>query len=280
MQQVSWHFIRGEERVGPILENQMRDFVESGELTASTLVWNETYWDWLPLSETELARDLQGKARVRSSRSRKGLFSSPTTRVLGAVFIGVLAWALMAAVPVAAAEAVPSVVEARQGWQKVTSDIDHFSVSFPTAPKHHEDVLKVPNSTIEIGFGSYISEPSSDVAYLVMVSTYPSELTFSNPEHNLQTALLGILESADDSVLISAEFFNFEDYPSVDFVIHSEQHYVRGRLIFVGHTLYQLLSAHDDKQDMSEDFKFFIDSFELMKQTQEKASEGSADYKL
>jgi uncharacterized RDD family membrane protein YckC len=43
---VNWYYAKGKERTGPFDETQFQELVRSGEITPSTLVWNETLSGW------------------------------------------------------------------------------------------------------------------------------------------------------------------------------------------------------------------------------------------
>ncbi len=43
---MNWYYAKGRERLGPFDETQFRDLVRSGEITGTTLVWNETLSGW------------------------------------------------------------------------------------------------------------------------------------------------------------------------------------------------------------------------------------------
>jgi hypothetical protein len=45
---VGWHYARGDQRLGPISERQLREMLASAELPPNTLVWSSEVNDWVP----------------------------------------------------------------------------------------------------------------------------------------------------------------------------------------------------------------------------------------
>jgi uncharacterized RDD family membrane protein YckC len=52
---MEWHYTRDGEAVGPVAEDEIRVLITQGTLNAESMVWNSTFEEWKPLSETELA---------------------------------------------------------------------------------------------------------------------------------------------------------------------------------------------------------------------------------
>ena len=48
---MNWYYAKGKERLGPLDESQFEQLLKTGEITASTLVWNETLSGWKRLAE-------------------------------------------------------------------------------------------------------------------------------------------------------------------------------------------------------------------------------------
>lgn len=52
--ELQWFYARGAERVGPIIQSQLLQLLQGGNLPWTTLVWNKKLSDWSKASETEL----------------------------------------------------------------------------------------------------------------------------------------------------------------------------------------------------------------------------------
>ena len=52
---MEWHYTLNGEAAGPVSEDEIKDLVAQGTINPESMVWNETFEDWKPLSETELA---------------------------------------------------------------------------------------------------------------------------------------------------------------------------------------------------------------------------------
>ena len=52
--ELQWFYARGTERVGPIMQSQLLQLFNRGDLEWNTLVWNKKMSDWAKASDTEL----------------------------------------------------------------------------------------------------------------------------------------------------------------------------------------------------------------------------------
>jgi len=43
-----WYYVKDGDKVGPIADRDLKGFVDKGDITGETLVWNETMSDWTP----------------------------------------------------------------------------------------------------------------------------------------------------------------------------------------------------------------------------------------
>lgn len=58
--QAQWYYLKGSEQSGPVGQDQIRALAASGQIDRNTLVWTQTMANWLPLGETDLARQIGG----------------------------------------------------------------------------------------------------------------------------------------------------------------------------------------------------------------------------
>ncbi len=52
---MEWHYTLNDEAVGPVPEDEIKDLLAQGTINSESMVWNETFEDWKPLSDTNLA---------------------------------------------------------------------------------------------------------------------------------------------------------------------------------------------------------------------------------
>ncbi len=150
-------------------------------------------------------------------------------------------------------------------WREFNSATGRFRALFPAYPVHKTNNLRL------LGVGSPVKQDSysiktADAFYAIYVATYPPEVDTSNPETNLKSSLNGML-SVEGNELISSNFTNFGDYRAVDFLIKNVDRnaYLKGRIIVIGQTLYQLLVAYKNGSYNDSDYTRFINSFHLIK---------------
>jgi uncharacterized RDD family membrane protein YckC len=61
---VQWHYARDGQSVGPIEEGEFRRLIESGAVSADTLVWHEGMSDWKPCGQVDEARTAAPAAEI------------------------------------------------------------------------------------------------------------------------------------------------------------------------------------------------------------------------
>ncbi len=52
---MEWHYTQNDEAAGPVSEDEIKDLLAQGAITAESMVWNSSFEDWKPLSDTSLA---------------------------------------------------------------------------------------------------------------------------------------------------------------------------------------------------------------------------------
>ncbi len=59
---MTWYYVAGEERVGPISDTQIDKLIARGVITSDTLVWREGMAEWIEAGQSELSAQLNQKA--------------------------------------------------------------------------------------------------------------------------------------------------------------------------------------------------------------------------
>lgn len=81
---VLWYYLSGNERKGPITEQQITDLVKSGVVDRNTMVWREGFSEWLKTEDTALKYIVQSilPATPMSALSDKWLWALATVPTL------------------------------------------------------------------------------------------------------------------------------------------------------------------------------------------------------
>lgn len=148
-------------------------------------------------------------------------------------------------------------------WQTYTFSDNNFSISLPVKAEEQHQQLDLPNSQTKIPYDTYVSEPNQNVSYLVGVAKYPKEVNVSSPQNNLQAAVNGTVSATPGAKLISSQMTDLGGNKAVDFVIQGQDFNMKGRYILVGSTLYQLMVAYENNQNIDDDYNTFIKSFKI-----------------
>src|SRR4051812_11586137 len=69
---MSWFYLRGDEKVGPISQDELCEMFRRGLLTLQTMVWTEAFDRWTPASSIAALRALSGVSAPQPSLEAAG----------------------------------------------------------------------------------------------------------------------------------------------------------------------------------------------------------------
>lgn len=55
---VSWYYVQGAERIGPVSDEELRQLYASGEIGEESYVWKKSFTNWIKIKNVEELRDL------------------------------------------------------------------------------------------------------------------------------------------------------------------------------------------------------------------------------
>ena len=135
-------------------------------------------------------------------------------------------------------------------WKEFNSPVGKFKATFPAYPAHETNNLDT-GTGLTLKYDTYLSETSDGTSYVVSTVVYPAEVDTSNPETNLEGSLNGMLASSDGNKLISSNLTSSNGYGALDFLIlNNRTVYLKGKIIMVGQTLYQVMVVYESKTIM------------------------------
>jgi len=59
MDEKKWYYAEKKERKGPFTEEQLIDFIQTGTITAATLLWTKGFENWSKAEDTEMSVHLE-----------------------------------------------------------------------------------------------------------------------------------------------------------------------------------------------------------------------------
>ena len=149
-------------------------------------------------------------------------------------------------------------------WKEFNSTIGKFKATFPTYPEYETQNIEIRGFSLK--YDIYSSETSDGTTYMINMVTYPSGVDTSNPDINLEGSLNGALASDEGNKLISSNFTYFNGYRALDFlIINGDIIYMKGKIIMVGKTLYQIMVAYESQNYNESIYNNFINTFIITK---------------
>ncbi len=114
---------------------------------------------------------------------------------------------------------------------------------------------------------AHLSTFRNSVWILLYILRYPSEIDPLKSDKELESFLNNIIESFKDNKLISSNFGYFNNYRSLDFNIKNSNLNIfqQGKIILVNKTIYLLIVYFEEGKCSSENYNYFINSFEIVK---------------
>lgn len=179
------------------------------------------------------------------------------------------------------AMAYAPIADQATAWKQFTSADGGFSVSFPKLPDHVHQKIDIPKTDLSIEYDTYVSEPSESVVYVVSVWHYPSVIDMSKPEVNLQDGFSGMVSALSGSQIQNMKMTEVQGFKALEFLVKNDDIYFQGKLILVYNTLYQVFTVYKSKEDMTNNYVQFIDSFKILEpEKQRVAPKGDSSQKL
>ncbi len=158
----------------------------------------------------------------------------------------------------------------QQDWYTYTDPNGTFAAAFPYAPTPTTSTIPVEGTDATVTIQSLSSSMTNETVYSLNITQYPSNLDLSNPREVLQNSLNGFTQNSGQQ-LVSSSFGTFSGNTSLDFLIRNENVvpgtpvYFQGKFIFVGNTLYQLMTVYEADNANEADYNTFINSFTITK---------------
>ncbi|MBI5152169.1 hypothetical protein HZA39_01430 [Candidatus Peregrinibacteria bacterium] len=151
-------------------------------------------------------------------------------------------------------------------WKEFNSAAGKFKVLFPAYPDHETQNLEIPGAKLPLKYDLYSSRSKEGILYIVNAAVYPPEVNTSKPEINLENTLKGMVSAAKGNKLTSSNFMNFGNYKALEFLIDNsdENTSLKGKIIMVDKTIYQLLMGYEIGKYNKSDYEPFINSFQLI----------------
>jgi len=179
------------------------------------------------------------------------------------IALGCLLLSPLAASPIITAiQKTPSPLATNQ-WQSFNCKEGNCSVSFPGTPDHVSEQMILPEEGGTIQYDAYFSQPTKEGIFMVMVAKYPDFVTEELAQLSLEGFLNGLLNQNPTHRLIFADLILVNGHKALDFFIHTQQTYFKGRAMMIKNSFYLIAMECEVKAYNENSYNFFISSFKL-----------------
>ena len=151
-------------------------------------------------------------------------------------------------------------------WKKFHSVPGKCMVSFPEAPEHVKQTMKLEEDDYDMQYDVYVAtEASKEAVFMVLIAQYPPYVNESCAELSLECFLNGILTQHPNNQLVFADLIDVQGHKGMDFFIKTKGMFFKGRAVMSGSNLYLVAMECEEGKYKDKQFNYFINSFELTK---------------
>lgn len=156
-----------------------------------------------------------------------------------------------------------------QNWNMFNDPQKEFQVLFPSVPKNASKELRNEETSEVSKQDVFVSEKKNTGAiYMISRVKFPKKDFIKDDRKVLQAAVDDLLNANAQNKLISSKEEEFQGRKALHFEIRNQEVYTQGIAFIRDESLYLLtaISKNEDRDD--KEFKSFIDSFQLTKQSE------------
>ncbi len=161
---------------------------------------------------------------------------------------------------------VPAYLEkvTNDSWQVYEPKSRSFKILFPKVPPQHVATSQAfENSKERIIYNVYSSIGSDATTYMLSIVQYPPSFDISSPKSILQTTLQQMTQGSLHNTIVGQKSVAIGNCPAIEFDLQNVEFATLGRAMMNGSTLYVLTVMNRDRNHLEENYRQFVDSFEI-----------------
>ncbi len=155
--------------------------------------------------------------------------------------------------------------ESTIAWKDFHSVSGKCHMKFPSQPQHVTESMKFAEEGYSLRYDAYVSAPSSNSVYMLLIAQYPEFVDESYARMSLEGFLNGILNHNPNNQLLFADLVLYDGHEAMEFFIRAGSVYFKGRAMMVKNSLYLMAMECDMKEYNEQQFNSFVNSFKLAK---------------
>jgi len=159
-------------------------------------------------------------------------------------------------------------------WHLFSSPNETFKVLLPTLPQHATENITDPKSQAVRKYDMYVSEKPDGTVFMISLVTFP-DIPKTLDDKKLLTAIMNDMVATNpNNELKTVESGEYNGHPSLDFTMGNQNVTINAKSFLVGNTLYVLSRIVKKEDEKSNEYNFFINSFELSPQNGAETENG------
>jgi hypothetical protein len=148
-------------------------------------------------------------------------------------------------------------------WHEFTSPSKTFSVKLPVLPQHATERLSDPKTHNIRDYDMYVSEEQNGTVFMISLITFLDQSHAANAEYLLTNIMNDMVAANPKNKLITTKMTTFQRHKAIDFSIGNDQAHIEVKAFVVDATLYILTMISKSENQSANEFKYFIDSFQM-----------------
>lgn len=180
--------------------------------------------------------------------------------ILGLIIVGAIGY-LLSHRAKADNETYPLSTSNYDQWQPFESPVSKFKVLMPATPHKAGSNMIDPKSGQKKRFATFIA-PNIDGSIYMVTVIVPEQEGEGNAELELNQTIQDLVSLSNENELKDLQKGEFKNMPAYDFVISNGEGVVTGKAVKNGKYLYVLSAMKPDGLTNSDDYSYFINSFE------------------
>lgn len=153
-----------------------------------------------------------------------------------------------------------------QNWLEFEAPTKKFRVLFPSLPQHASNQQKNIKQGDSKAYEMYVAEKDDGTVFMISLITFPNKLDVVEGEEVMRSIFEDMVASDVNNKVILRQSGKYEQFDALEFSIENQIQKMNTRTFVVGNTVYVLSSVTKIEKFNPEEFRFFLNSFELIGQ--------------
>ena len=132
-------------------------------------------------------------------------------------------------------------------------------------PQQASDQVTDPLTNEVRYYDMYVSQELDGTIYMISLITFKDSKSVIDPENLLKLTIGDMVKANLENKLLKVDNGNYKNMPASDFKIQNPQMTIEGKAFVDHQTLYIVSTMENTRNYKSDDFEYFMKSFNLLK---------------